>query len=49
MSKKSHFSAACQVTETGELARISGQLSRANRPPTTDKKDFGHKVDVLLC
>ncbi|WP_143727453.1 hypothetical protein [Moorena bouillonii] len=43
LSKKSYKgkrSVQCQVTEDQELARVSGQFIAANRPPTTEKKDF---------
>ncbi|WP_158517036.1 hypothetical protein [Moorena producens] len=30
----------CQVTEDPEVARVSRKFIAANRPPTTDKKDF---------
>ncbi|WP_293068454.1 MULTISPECIES: hypothetical protein [unclassified Moorena] len=44
MSKKSHQgkgrAGACQVTEDPEVARVSRKFIAANRPPSTDKKDF---------
>ncbi|NEQ10837.1 MAG: transposase [Moorea sp. SIO4E2] len=45
LSKKSHFgkgraNTACQVTEDPEVARVSRLFIAANRPPTTEKKDF---------
>ncbi|NEQ79767.1 MAG: hypothetical protein F6K26_05735 [Moorea sp. SIO2I5] len=44
VSKKSHQgkgrAGACQVTEDPEVARVSRKFIAANRPPSTDKKDF---------
>ncbi|NET66220.1 MAG: hypothetical protein F6K63_18250 [Moorea sp. SIO1G6] len=40
VSSKEVVGASGVVTEDPELARVSGQLSRANRPPITDKKNF---------